>query len=166
MLSRSVVNGWVTDADLLITASTARVSSREYGSAARIRCCAFTIRDDAMSSCARVILEMDLTEAIRRLTARSCAAIFPSGLRRRLGWHPAGDGLTVLVLQRLGRLVLDQQVAVALLEGAAEAVHRVLEPAHRVIGQGLGLPDGGQDAGVVALEVVEELGLEPADVLD
>ena len=70
-----MVNGWVTDADRLITASTARVSSRAYGSAARIRCWALTIRDEAISSWARVILAMDWTARIRPLTTRSCAAI-------------------------------------------------------------------------------------------
>ncbi len=57
----------------LITASTARVSSRAYGSAARCCCCARTIRDDAISSCARVILAMDWTVPIRCLTRRSWA---------------------------------------------------------------------------------------------
>src|SRR5205823_14079103 len=73
--SASWVNGWVTLVERLITASTARVSSRAYGSAERICCCALTIRDDAISSCARVILEMDCTEEIRRRTRRSCAAM-------------------------------------------------------------------------------------------
>ena len=71
----SWVNGWVTLVERLITASTARVSSRAYGSAERICCCARTIRDDAISSCARVILAMDCTEEIRRRTRRSCAAM-------------------------------------------------------------------------------------------
>ena len=59
----------------LTTASTARVSSRAYGSAARCRCWARTIRDDAISSWARVILAMDWTVLIRGLTRRSCAAM-------------------------------------------------------------------------------------------
>ena len=73
--SGSVMNGWVMLAERLITASTARVSSRAYGWAARCCCCARTIRDDAISSCARVILPIDCTELIRRLIRRSWAAI-------------------------------------------------------------------------------------------
>ena len=69
----SVVNGWVMLVERLITASTARVSSRAYGSAARCCCCARTIRDDAISSWARVILAMDWTVPIRCLTRRSWA---------------------------------------------------------------------------------------------
>src|SRR5690348_2375481 len=71
----SVVSGWLMLADRLTTASTAAVSSRAYGPAAWARCCALMIRDDAMSSWALVILAVDLTVLIRRLTARSCAPI-------------------------------------------------------------------------------------------
>src|ERR1035437_8816206 len=71
--SGSSVNGWLIVDERLMTASTARVSSVAYGSAARSCCCALTIRDDAISSCARVILAMDWTVSIRRLTRRSLA---------------------------------------------------------------------------------------------
>src|SRR5438552_18380329 len=81
--SASWVNGWVTLVERLITASTARVSSRAYGPAERICCCALTIRDDAISSCARVILAMDCTEEIRRRRRRSCAA---------MGWYDLSTG--------------------------------------------------------------------------
>ena len=77
-VSGSVTSGWVSDPDLLTSASTACVSSREYGSAARVRCCALTIRDDAISSWARVILAIDLTALIRARTTRSCAAMTPT----------------------------------------------------------------------------------------
>src|ERR1700677_447519 len=161
---RSVVNGWVTDADRLTTASTARVSSRAYGSAARIRCCAFTIRDDAISSCARVILAMDRTEPIRCLTARSCAPM-PLALCLR-GTHPAGDLLLVLVLQRLDLVVLDEQFPGVGLEPGTERADRVLERADRVVLQRLCLADRGEYPGVVPAQVVQELALEPPDVLN
>ena len=48
--SGSVVSGWSMLCDRLTTASTARVSSRAYGPASRIRCWARMIREEAMSS--------------------------------------------------------------------------------------------------------------------
>src|SRR5487761_1686695 len=71
----SVISGWSTCRDPLTTASTARVSSRAYGAASRTRCWALMLRDEAISSWARVILAVDCTVRIRRLTARSCAPI-------------------------------------------------------------------------------------------
>ena len=59
------VSGWpppVCDA----AAEIARPSSRVYGRAASTRCCAFTIRDEAMSSIAFVIFLVAWTERIRR----------------------------------------------------------------------------------------------------
>jgi hypothetical protein len=53
------------------------VSRSAYGRASITRCCAFTIRDAAMSSIARVIFIVDWTERIRRRTTRSCAATKP-----------------------------------------------------------------------------------------
>src|SRR6185437_14999105 len=55
---------------------------------------------------------------------------------------------------------------VAGLELAPELVDRVLERSGRVIGQLAGLPDRVEDAGSLARDVAEELGLEPADVTD
>ena len=75
--------GWLSEPDRLTSASTAWVSSRAYGSAARVRCCALMIRDDAISSWARVILAIDLTALIRARTARSCAAMAPTRRPRR-----------------------------------------------------------------------------------
>ena len=49
---------------------------------------------------------------------------------------------------------------------APELVDRVLQRDHGVVAQVAGLPDRVEDAGVVALQLVEELVLEPADVLD
>src|SRR5260370_20594268 len=94
--SGSVIMGWFSVADRETTASTACVSSREYGSAARIRCCALTIRDDAISSWARVILAIDLTALIRDRTARSCAPMALLAVRRggRLVPH---DGLLLVL---------------------------------------------------------------------
>src|SRR5215470_5417868 len=88
--SGSVVSGWSMLADRLTTASTAAVISRAYGPAALARCCALMIREDAMSSWALVILAVDLTVAIRRLTARSWAPIWLLLLRCR---HVPDDGL-------------------------------------------------------------------------
>src|ERR1700689_502973 len=73
--SGSLIIGWLIVVERLTTASTARVSSRAYGCAARVRCWALTTRDDAISSWARVILAIDLTALIRARTARSCAAM-------------------------------------------------------------------------------------------
>ena len=160
----------------LITASTARVSSRAYGSAARICCCARTIRDDAMSSCARVILAMDWTVPIRRLTRRSWA---PMGyfFSAFAGWAfrlaCAGWGFRRAIvswpslLQRLGRLVFGaEQLAGAGLESLAELLDRVLERGDGVLGQVERFPDRLQDAGVRPRQEVKEIALEPADVLD
>ena len=47
-------------------AEIARVSSRVYGRAASTRCCALTIRDEAMSSIALVIFLVDWTDRMRR----------------------------------------------------------------------------------------------------
>src|SRR3984893_8517749 len=149
----------------LITASTARVSSRAYGSAARCCCWARTIREDAISSWARVILAMDWTVLIRCLTRRSWAAISLALVLARRG-HAPGDGLLALVLQRLGLLVLaGQHLARAGLERLAELLDRVLERGDRILGQVLRLPDRGQDALVRAPQVLQEVVLEPADVL-
>src|SRR5580693_10192592 len=81
--SGSLIIGWLIVVDRLTTASTAVVSSRAYGPAARVRCWALTIRDDAISFWARVILAIDLTALIRARTARSVAAMAPTR-------HPSG----------------------------------------------------------------------------
>ena len=49
----------------------AAVSRSAYGRAASTRCWAFTMRDVAISSMARVIFIVDWTERIRRRTTRS-----------------------------------------------------------------------------------------------
>ena len=48
--SFATVSGWSMLPVLLTTPVTARMISRSYGTAACIRCCAFTMRDEAMSS--------------------------------------------------------------------------------------------------------------------
>ena len=53
--------------------SMAAVSCTAYGREASTRCCAFTMREDAISSMARVIFFVDWTERIRRRTTRSWA---------------------------------------------------------------------------------------------
>ncbi len=52
--SGSVVRMWST-LENVATAETARVTAREYGADAAIRCCAFWMRDAEISSIARVI---------------------------------------------------------------------------------------------------------------
>ena len=69
-----MVSGWST-LEYVATADTARVSSRAYGAAAWARCCALMMRDAAMSSMARVIFWVDLTERIRALYSRSETAM-------------------------------------------------------------------------------------------
>ena len=70
--------------DRLTTASTARVSSRAYGAASRMRCWARMMRDEAISSWARVIFPIDWTARIRCRTARSvcghASVLRPDGL--------------------------------------------------------------------------------------
>ena len=56
--------------------SIASVSWIAYGRDASTRCWAFTMRDDAMSSIARVIFFVDWTDRIRRRTTRSWAPIY------------------------------------------------------------------------------------------
>src|ERR1700723_4383713 len=87
--SGSLIIGWLIGVERLTTASTAVVSSRAYGSAARVRCWALTIRDDAISSWARVILAIDLTALIRARTARSVAALAPTRRPSRRPRHPS-----------------------------------------------------------------------------
>ena len=134
MDSGSVIIGWLIVVERLTTASTAVVSSRAYGSAARMRCCALTIRDDAISSWARVILAIDLTALIRARTARSWAPMAPP-TPLRPGPGPGlvpGDGL--LLVPRLaergdGLVAGYEQLAAGHLERPAEPVGRLLERA-------------------------------------
>src|SRR5277367_466923 len=90
--SGSLIIGWLIVVERLTTASTAVVSSRAYGEAARVRCWALTIRDDAISSWARVILAIDLTALIRARTARSCAAMAPTRRPSRKPRQPPHPG--------------------------------------------------------------------------
>src|SRR5260370_33551396 len=89
------VGGWSMFSERLTTASTARVISLAYGAASCSRCCALMIREDAISSWARVILAVDWTLLIRRRTARSCAPMLAytallgvAGLAAGLGPDP------------------------------------------------------------------------------
>ena len=60
-----VVNGWSISGASVATADTARVSSRAYGAACAARCWALTIREDAISSIARVTFLVVVTAARR-----------------------------------------------------------------------------------------------------
>jgi hypothetical protein len=61
---RSVVSGWSTS-EKLDSAETARVMARAYGAASLLRCWALTMREAAMSSIARVIFLVEVTERMR-----------------------------------------------------------------------------------------------------
>src|SRR5215469_6741229 len=129
------------------------------------------IRDAAISSWARVILAVDWTLLIRRRTARSWAPILPVTallvLRLAVGRRNVlRDGLLLdlALVQRRSRLLLDQQLAVGLLERASELVDRVLERHDGVFAQVTGLPDRVVDAGPRRLDVTQEVGLEPPHV--
>src|SRR4029079_5036527 len=75
--------------------------------------------------------------------------------------------LDVLVLERLELLVtrLDRLALVGL-EAVEEAVVGRLQRSHRVVGEVLRLTDAVENPGVLVTQEVEELALEPADVLD
>src|SRR5580700_8669716 len=129
------------------------------------------IREDAMSSWARVILAVDWIARIRCLTARSCAPMLclPRLLRLPLGPRDALEDRVVadLVLaERLGRLVGHQQPAAGDLKAAPEVLDGVLERRGGVLGQFPGGADRLIDARVLAAQRAEELIFEPADVLD
>src|SRR5215831_7538877 len=126
------------------------------------------IRDDAISSWARVILAVDWTAAIRRLTSRSCAAMPATSALPLLDLGLRAPVLLDRLLSDVGRvhgldrLVLHQQLAGAGLEPLLEVLDRVLERGHHVVGQPARLPDRVQDARPGTLQVVEELPLEAA----
>jgi hypothetical protein len=69
--SRSSSSGCWTAPLWRARSSIALVSWIAYGRDASTRCCAFTIREDAISSIARVIFFVDWTVRIRRRTMRS-----------------------------------------------------------------------------------------------
>src|ERR1700722_19987269 len=123
------VSGWSTFPDLATTASTARVISRAYGWAACSRCCALMIREDAISSWARVILAVDWTLLIRRRTARSWAPILRYPALLCLGWRRRVllDRLLLDILGRdgLSRRLGHQQFAAGLLETGPELLDGV-----------------------------------------
>src|SRR4051794_51459 len=130
-----------------------------YGRAAPIRCCAFTIRDAAMSSIARVIFFVDCTDRMRRRYRRSLA---PKDLLRlpvgvALGLALAGGFLVVAVAtlcrdlllaflalaHRLGGvLLLPDRVTGRGLELLLEVRDRALQRLDRVVGQLTALHDG------------------------
>ncbi len=66
---------------LAATSSMAAVSCRAYGRACSTRFCAFTMREDAISSIARVIFIVDWTERILRRTTRILAPMGYAGVR-------------------------------------------------------------------------------------
>src|SRR5262245_7985044 len=133
------------------------------------------IREDAISSWARVILAVDWIDRIRCRMARSCAAMLclPGlGLRRRR-WRrrPLDHRLLVdvLFLRRLDLLLRfggDEHLPAADLEAPPELLDRVLERGGGVVAQLAGLPDRRVHPVVAALQVVEELALEPPDLVD
>src|SRR6266480_2149528 len=128
------------------------------------------IREDAMSSWARVILAVDWMARIRCLTARSCAPMLclPRLLRPLRPRDAPGDRVAadLVLVHGLLRLVGHQHAAAGDLEAAAEVLDSVLERRGGVLVQ---FPRGADrliDAGVLAAQGAEELVFEPADVLD
>src|SRR5215469_15069570 len=157
------------------TASIARWISLAYGAASRTRCCALMIRDEAISSWARVILAVDWIDRIRCRMARSCAAMLclPGlGLRRRRRWRRASGhclAVDVLFVRRLDLILAvtgDEHLPAADLEAPPELLDRVLERSGGVVGELAGLPDRRVYPVVAALHVIEEVVLEPPDVVD
>src|SRR5262249_60678449 len=124
------------------------------------------IREDAMSSWARVILAVDWMARIRCLTARSCAPMLclPRLLRPRLRRDAPDDRVPVhiVLVHRLPRLVGHQHPAAGDLEAAAEVLDRVLERRDGVLAERPGGADRLVDAGGLAAHPAEGLLLEPA----
>src|SRR5919199_2483810 len=134
--------------------------ARAYGDDAAVRCCALIMRDAAMSSNALVIFCVDFTARIRLRYSRSCPAISAALL--------PDDALLLDVagVQGLGRLVpgRDRRCR-ATDEVALELTDRVPQGLLGVLAELAGLPDGVEDLAVPA-QLLEQLALEPADVLD
>src|SRR3954453_560090 len=160
----SRVSGW-SSLEYVATADTARVIARAYGVDACVRCCALIIREAAMSSNALVIFCVDFTARMRLRYSRSWPAMNQPASAASL----PDDALLVDVLgvHRVGRLVAwpdgrrgrpaTDEVALELLDRAA---HRLL----RVLPELPGLADRREDV-ALAPQVLEELALEPPDVL-
>src|SRR6187200_2404062 len=158
------------------TAETARVRARAYGLDSRTASCALTTRAAAMSSIARVIFFVELTARMRFRYSRICAPIrFRLPEFCVLGARSALllDDLLLLGLLRLrGRVVLGLLAGLdAVGTGALEEL--VLEGGdlgvERLLGLLLelaGLADGREQLVLAAAQVVQEVGLEAADVLD
>src|SRR3954454_19184555 len=118
------------------------------------------MRAPAISSWAEKIFFVDCVERMRRRSARrepamSGAPLDLDALLAALG-RIHGLGLGLVDLERL---------ALGGRELAVELVDRLLEAAHRVVTEHLGATDLVVDARVVAGDVVEELGLEAADLV-
>src|SRR5262249_41406062 len=128
------------------------------------------IREDAISSWARVILAVDWMARIRCLTARSCAPMLC--LPRLLRLPPRRDApdhrvaADVTLLHGLLPLLDHQHPAAGDLEAAAEVLYGVLERRFGVLVQFPGGADRLIDTGVLAAQRAEELVFEPADILD
>src|SRR3954453_3639299 len=161
----SVVSGW-SSFENVATADTARVIARAYGVDAWVRCCALIIRDAAMSTNSLGIFCVTFTARMRLRYSRIWSAMNQPASAASL----PDDALLVDVLgvHRVGRLVAwpdgrrgrpaTDEVALELLDRAA---HRLL----RVLPELPGLADCREDV-ALAPQVLEELALEPPDVLD
>ena len=89
--SRSTSSGW-SSAELLASSVSTAVICSAYGRDSCTRARAFTIREVAISSMARVIFLMDCVERMRLRRTRICAAMASSVLLADL------DGLLVDVV--------------------------------------------------------------------
>src|SRR6476661_8858891 len=93
--SFSEVRGW-SSLEKVATAETARVSARAYGDDSRTACWALTTREAAMSSMARVIFFVALTDRMRCRYSRICAP-----MSFRLSWCLLGGVRSALLLDDL-----------------------------------------------------------------
>src|SRR5664279_280517 len=184
-LSRSLSSGW-SRVDAEARAVSTSVICREYGAAAATLACALAIREVAIISCALVIFCVDLTDLTRWRSTLTCAAIIHlrHGRGRARSERPAGCRFRPSLLDRraptldLDLLLTDVgrvhglDLALAAEDHALGRGERVGELAQRhdqrlfgPVGQVALVLDGVQRAARRVPQVLQELGLETADVL-
>src|SRR5436309_11839765 len=161
--ARRSSSGWSSVSALLVTSWTARVIWSAYARALSTRCWARRICEAAMSSIALVIFFVDCTPRMRRRSRRRRA---PNCLPLVLRLAPDLLHLVLLLLalELAGFRLVRRLLLLARGELLLELLHRVAEVALDVLGQRPLLPDVLVELGVLVLQVVVHLGLEPPDV--